>query len=109
MKKLVKILAYIIPILLMILLITLIQNDYILAFVYIIFIIGLLFYKKEKNDFIFIIFWFFWMLISESIFIKTGVETFTRNSLFWIMPIWLPFLWSYSILTMKRIINILDI
>lgn len=108
MKKLIKIFFYILPIIIMIWLIPLIQNDYLLSFIYLAFILALFYYKREKNDLLFIIFWFFWMLISETIFIKTWVETFTRNSLFGIMPLWLPFLWAYSILTMKKIIKILD-
>lgn len=108
MKKLVKIIYYIVPIILMVWIIPLILNDYLLTFIYLASILVLFYYKREKNDLIFIVFWFFWMLISETIFIKTGVETFIRNSLFGIMPLWLPFLWSYWFLTMKKIIKILD-
>ncbi len=48
------------------------------------------------------------MIISEYLFIKTGVETFTRNSLFGLMPLWLPFLWAYAFVVIKRAIKILD-
>lgn len=48
------------------------------------------------------------MLIFESIFILTGVEVFQRNSLFGIMPLWLPFLWAYGFIAIKRTIRILD-
>ena len=49
------------------------------------------------------------MIISEAIFISTGVETFIRNSLFGLMPLWLPFLWGYCFVAMKRAIKILNI
>lgn len=48
------------------------------------------------------------MTISESFFIGTGVETFVRSSLFNIMPIWLPLLWAFAFVIMRRIIVILD-
>lgn len=48
------------------------------------------------------------MIISEFFFVSTGVETFVRNTLFGIMPIWLPFLWGYGFVDIKRAIQILD-
>ncbi len=63
--------------------------------------------RYEKKDFLFLIFGFVIMLIGEYLFISTGVETFNRNSLFGIMPLWLPFLWGYVFLVIKRMINIL--
>jgi hypothetical protein len=48
------------------------------------------------------------MLISESIFISTGVEKFERNSLFGLMPIWLPFLWAYGFIAIKRAVHIIE-
>lgn len=89
-------------------LIPLVTNDYNLLFLYI-FIIGVYFFvKKEKNDILVFIFGFFAMLISENLFIKTGVETFTRDSFFGVMPVWLPFLWAYVFVAVKRVIEILD-
>lgn len=97
-----------IPILLMIALIPFIKNDFILTWFYILIILISLFVKYEKKDYVFFFFWFFVMIISESIFISTWVEAFNRNTLFWIMPLWLPFLWAYAFVTIKRGINILD-
>ena len=48
------------------------------------------------------------MIVSEYLFISTGVETFNRNSLFGLMPLWLPFLWGYAFVVMKRVIVVLD-
>ena len=90
-------------------LIPLISNDYILASIYLIIIILALSIKKEKGDFVFMIFGFFVMIISESIFISTGVETFVRNSLFGLMPVWLPFLWAYAFVVMRRSVKVLGV
>ena len=97
-----------IPILIMIGLIPIIQNDYLLTLIYLIIIAVALFIKYEKKDFLFFGFGFGIMIISEYFFISTGVETFIRNSLFNLMPLWLPFLWAYGFIAIKRSINILD-
>jgi hypothetical protein len=48
------------------------------------------------------------MFASEYFFISTGVETFARNSLFGLMPLWLPFLWAYAFVVIKRAVIILS-
>ena len=92
----------------MIALISFIKNDYYLTAIYFAIIVLSLIIHYEKKDYIFLILGFVIMIISEFFFIKTGVETFNRNSLFGIMPLWLPFLWSYAFVAIKRVINILD-
>lgn len=89
-------------------LIPLVQNDYFLTIIYVAIITISLLIKREHRDFFFLIFGFFVMIVSEYIFVSTGVETFTRNSLFGLMPLWLPFLWAYGFLAMKRAIVILN-
>jgi len=96
-----------IPIVLMIILIPLIQNDYFLSIAYAIIIIASFFMHYEKKDTFVFIFGFFAMGISELFFVSTGVETFVRNSLFGIMPLWLPIIWAYAFVAMKRVIWIL--
>ena len=108
MKKIIPIFLNTIPVLLMIGLIPLIKNDYILTLVYILIIVGALLIKKTPNDFMVLIFGFFIMIISEYIFISTGVETFQRNTLFGLMPFWLPFLWAYGFVAIKRSVEILN-
>jgi hypothetical protein len=108
MRKLLKIFFNSVPILIMVGLIPLIQNDYFLALVYIGIIFISLFIKHERNDISVSIFGFFIMITFEYIFINTGVETFTRNSLFGAMPLWLPFLWSYGFIAIKRSVLILN-
>ena len=108
MKKILKILLNAIPILIMIGLIPMVRNDYLITTMYVGIIIVSLLIKRAKNDFSIFLFGFVVMIISETIFIRTGVETFVRNSLFGLMPIWLPFLWGYGFIAIKRSVEILD-
>ena len=70
-------------------------------------LIGQYFYR-EKNDLTIYISGFFFMFLSEIFFISTGVETFERNSLFGIMPLWLPFLWAYGFIVIRRAVHIIE-
>lgn len=109
MKKTIKIFFHLVPILIMIGLIPLVQNDYLLTLYYImIIILSLKIIKCTKNDFIVLLFGFVVMIIFEYFFITTGVEIFKRNSLFGLMPMWLPFLWSYGFVVIKRTVEILN-
>jgi len=105
--KILKLIVNLIPILSMLVLIPILQNDYVLTAAYILIIAAALLIHYEYEDALFFIFGFVIMFIAEFFFIKTGVETFVRNSLFGIMPLWLPFLWAYSFIVIKRAINIL--
>jgi hypothetical protein len=89
-------------------LIPLIQNDFLLAAVYVVFIAVTLAIKREKNDWIFLVFGFVGLFCSEYFFISTGVETFNRHTLLGVMPFWLPFLWAYAFMIIGRSIRILD-
>ncbi len=96
------------PVILMIGLIPVIKNDYLLTLIYVVIIlIFLKLISAKRNDFIVLFFGFIIMIISEYFFISTGVETFIRNSLFGIMPLWLPFLWACGFVVIKRSIVIL--
>ena len=107
MNKLVKILLEAIPLLIMLALIAIIENDYLLSLFFII-IIGVSFYfKYEKKDYLLLVLGLIIMTVSEFMFISTGVETFNRNSLFGVMPLWLPILWAYAFVAIKHLINIL--
>ena len=108
LKKILPIGFYSLPILVMIGLIPLILNDYVLTIMYGLLIVALLSFKSERNDIIALIFGFAGITISEYFFVSTGVETFLRTSLFGIMPLWLPFLWAYTFVTIKRSLRILD-
>lgn len=109
LTKITKIFIQTIPILIMVGLIPLIKDDYILTGVYIALILIAFIIKKQKGDLVFLTVGFVSMIFFEWIFISTGVETFVRNSLFGIMPLWLPFLWAYAFVVMRRAVKILEL
>jgi len=97
-----------IPILLMIGSIPIVKNDYLLALLYLAIIVISLKIRFEPKDILFLLLGFCVMIVSEYLFISTGVETFKRNSLFGVMPLWLPFLWAYGFVVIKRFVTILS-
>lgn len=100
--------ANLLPIILMIALIPFVENDYILTVIYVAIICLCFLIKYEKGEYLFFLFGFLIMIPSEAFFISTGVETFTRRSFFGLMPLWLPVLWAYAFVAMKRGIKILE-
>jgi hypothetical protein len=103
-----KIVKASLPVLIMIALIPLVTNDYVLVTIYLVIITASFSLRKEKHDIPVFIFGFIALTISESLFISTGVEVFIRKSLFGIMPLWLPILWGYAFVAIKRSIEILN-
>jgi hypothetical protein len=89
-------------------LIPVVQNDYALAAIYLFCIAALLATRSEKNDGLALAFGLVGVTTSEFFFVSTGAETFLRNSLFGIMPIWLPLLWAYVFVSIKRSLRVLD-
>ncbi|MEK7560083.1 MAG: hypothetical protein AAB522_02170 [Patescibacteria group bacterium] len=98
---------YVFAVIAMISLVAFIKNDYILAAIYSGVIVVSIMLKKEKTDLLFLTIGFFGSMIGEYFFINTGVETFSRTTLFGIMPLWLPFLWAFIFLAAKRVFWIL--
>ena len=107
-KKIRNIFINTIPTIIMIELIPFIRSDYVLTVAYVVIIVIAFKVKWERNDLTVLVFGFLIMIASEYLFISTGVETFQRNTLFGIMPIWLPFLWSYGFVAIKRSVEILN-
>src|ERR1035437_1312018 len=101
-NKIINFILNVIPILIMIGLIPVIQNDYFLTLIYIVIILVSFSIKREKGDILVFFFGFFIMILSELVFVSTGVETFIRNALFSLMPLWPPFLWGYGFVAIKR-------
>ena len=99
---------YTLPVVVMIGLIPFIKNDYLLTIIYLLFIIALLSIKKEQNDVVALLFGFIAITLSELFFVSTGVEKFVRHSLFGLIPFWLPFLWAYAFVSVKRCLRVLD-
>lgn len=108
MDKLFQIFLNTIPVLIMIGLIPFVLNDYFLTVVYIGIIFVSFLLKRAKNDLLVFVFGFVIMVVFEYLFISTKVETFNRNTLFGIMPLWLPFLWAYGFVAIKRSIEIIN-
>jgi hypothetical protein len=106
-EKIIMLFMNSIPVLLMIALIPFVKNDYFLAGVYVLITAFSLLIKYEEKDWLVYAFGFIIMIIAEYLFVSTGVETFVRNTLFGLMPFWLPFLWAYGFVAMKRAITIL--
>ncbi|OGM96603.1 MAG: hypothetical protein A3B86_00620 [Candidatus Yanofskybacteria bacterium RIFCSPHIGHO2_02_FULL_38_22b] len=108
MNKIYKIFLNSIPILVMVGLIPLISNDFLLTAAFGLVVVVSFLKKREPKESLIFVAGFLLMVFFEYIFILTGVEVFYRNSLFGVMPIWLPLLWAYGFVAMSRIVKILD-
>ena len=106
-KKAQMIAWYALLMLVMISAIPFVTNDYLLAFLCVIATVILMAAKSERNDTAAYLVGLIGITLCEYFFISTGVETFNRASLFGIMPIWLPFLWAYAFVVIKRVLKIL--
>ncbi|MBI4158554.1 MAG: DUF2878 family protein [Candidatus Yanofskybacteria bacterium] len=102
-KNLPQILLYLAVIVIMIGLPTFIKNDYFLTVIYLGVIIASVTIKKERADMLVLAVGFLGTSIGEYLFISTGIETFNRTSFLGVMPLWLPFLWGYIFLSIKRV------
>jgi hypothetical protein len=107
MKKAWHIFLNALPILIMIGLIPLVQNDYSLTLIDVVIVVVSLLIHRERKDFTIFIFGFISMIICEYFFVRTGVEIFNRHSLFGLMPLWLPILWGYGFIGIKRGVKII--
>jgi hypothetical protein len=107
MKKTIRIFLNAIPVLLMIGLIPFVSDDGILTVVYCTIIIIAFCVERTRHDWPAFLFGFFAMILFEFFFVSTGVERFNRNSLFGVMPLWLPFLWAYGFVAIGRSVKIL--
>jgi hypothetical protein len=103
-----RIVANALPVLGMIALVPLVEDDYVLSAIYVFIIIVALWVHHDKKDVIAVIFGFVMLFIAEYLFISTGVETFSRTSLFGIMPLWLPLLWAYAFYAIRRVLAAVD-
>lgn len=108
LNKMWKIVLNALPIALMIGLIPLVVNDYTLALIYILIAVVTFTIRREAYDYLAYALGLVVITISEYFFVQTGVETFARQSLWGVMPIWLPFLWAYAFAVIKRSLRILD-
>lgn len=108
-KKVLLIALNLIPIVIMVVSIPLFTNDLLLTALYVLIIVTALMSWRKRGDVTALLFGFVVMTVSEYFFIMTGVETFNRTSFLGVMPLWLPFLWGYGFVVMKRAVKILDV
>ncbi|MBU2103682.1 DUF2878 family protein [Patescibacteria group bacterium] len=108
MKIALGILLNSLPILLMIGMIPYVQNDYLLTLLFVLVTALYISIHRKKQDFLAFSVGLVGMTISEYLFVKTGVETFERTSLFGIMPLWLPVLWGCGFVVIKRVVTLLS-
>lgn len=80
-----------------------VKNDYVTTVIHLGIIMAFVTIKKERADLPILAIGFSGTLIGEYLFISTGIERFNRTTLLGIMPLWLPFLWSFIFLSIKRV------
>lgn len=61
--------------------------------------------RHERYDGLALLLGLVLMTLSETVFVQTGVETFSQHSLFGLMPLWLPVLWGYGFVAIKRVLS----
>lgn len=79
-----------------------IRNDVVLTAVYAAIVAAMFAIQWRRKDLIVFVFGLFVMTCMEYLFVTTGVETFLRHSLFGVMPLWLPVLWGYGFVVIRR-------
>lgn len=92
------------PVLAMVLLIPFVRDEYLLVGAYLALVSVGLSIRRERHDGLAFFSGLVLMTASEVLFIHTGVETFSQNSLFGLMPLWLPLLWGYGFVAIKRVL-----
>jgi len=108
MKHAAQIIVNSVPILIMIGLIPYIASDYLLTIVYLAIIGAAFSMKHTKNDALAFILGVGIMIVMEYLFVSTGVEVFTRRTFLGVMPLWLPVLWGYGFVAIKRSVWLLN-
>ncbi len=106
-KNITRFEEYALTIVVMLVAIPYVTNDYLLVFLYLFTPLLLFRLAPERYDAEAYLFGFIGVTICELLFIHTGVETFNRTTLFGVMPIWLPFLWAYAFVVIKRVLKLL--
>jgi len=108
MKRLWPIVVNAIPVFIMIGLIPYVASDFLLTIIYAAIIAVAFSMKRTKNDFLALALGIGIMTVMEYLFVASGVEIFTRRTLFNAMPLWLPILWGYGFVAIKRSVRILN-
>jgi hypothetical protein len=88
----------------MVLLIPLIADEYVLLGGFLAILSVGLSLRRERHDGLAFFIGLVLMTAGEILFVQTGIETFSQQSFFGIMPLWLPFLWGYGFVAIKRVL-----
>ncbi len=106
-----KIIFYVsVPILLMIAMLPIVPGEFArMAIFALITLAALLIIKAGKLDWFLFTFGFVVMSFFEYIFVATSVETFLQRTYLGVMPLWLPILWGYSFVALRRGIREIEI
>ncbi len=79
------------------------QNSVLLFIIYLVLTLGLIYFHKDKTEFII---FFYGIVIGGLVEIVgtqvSGYQSFTKSDFFGI-PVWLPVAWGYGFVVMKRI------
>lgn len=92
----------------MIALIPFVRDDIALAGIYTLLVVFSFLINYQHGDIFIFVACAVLLFISEYFFISTGVETFVRRSLLGVMPLWLPILWGYAFVAIRRFIVALE-
>jgi hypothetical protein len=104
-----RILLAVVPALVMIGLITALNNETLVAGLFVLIIAVSLWLRYERHDSVVLLAGLLLYPIAEYLFVSSGVETFTERGLFGIMPLWMPFLWAWGSVAIKRVVMVLDL
>ncbi|MBU6323091.1 MAG: DUF2878 family protein [Patescibacteria group bacterium] len=92
----------------MLVLIPFVGDEYLLTVIFACIIALAFIVRRARHDLAAFVAGLALMTAAEYLFVSTGVETFTHHTLFGLMPLWLPLLWAYGFVVIKRILHALD-
>lgn len=104
MKRVALFLGEAVPLLIMLALIPLVADDALLFGVYLGVIVVSITMRRRRYDVLAFVLGAIIMTFAELLFLTTGVETFMRDSFLGVMPLWLPLLWGYGFVAIKRVL-----
>lgn len=97
-----KVILEALPIALMLAIVYVIQDELIISALFVFIIAVAFLVRYEKLDATALVLGVVIMTLSEIAFVGTGIETFRDTTLFGVMPVWLPLLWGYAFVAIKR-------
>ena len=99
----------VIPALIMIGLIATLRDEVLVSGLFVVIIAISLAVHYERHDWIFILIGFFIYPVFEYLFVSTGLEVFSERGLLGVMPLWMPLLWAWGAVAIKRVLHHFDV